>query len=290
MELPAEKELRRIVNAALYGFFQDLYMHVSARLTLPRRAACDQLLVVGAEEAVSGFEKLKAEPATPGVDNLMKEIDKLCTLRAVGIPEEVVADVPFKVCHLFKRRGAKERAGEMRDHPEPIRMTLMACFISIRTSEVFDDITRMMMQLLHRIDAQTEQQFERELLQDIKRAAGKLQILHCVSEAVVAHPEGTVRKVIFPRIKEEVFHDLVAEFQISGPQYRWIYHTIMRNKYGRHYRRMVPLVLRHLTFRSGNRFQPVLDALALIKRYWGAKQEYSPDDIPWEGRPFQTGG
>jgi len=283
VELPAEKELRRIVNAALHGFFQDLYTHVSGRLTFLMRAACDQLLVVEVEETVSGFEKLKAEPATPGVDNLKKEINKLCILRAVGIPEEVVADVPFKVRHLLKRRAAKERAGEMRDHPEPIRMTLMACFIAIRTSEVLDDITRMMMQLLHRINAQTEQQLERELLQDIKRVAGKLQILHRVSEAVVSHPEGTVREVIFPRIKEEVFHDLVAEFQSSGPQYRWIYHTIMRNKYGRHYRRMVPLVLQHLTFRSGNRFQPVLDALALIKRYWGTKQEYSPDDIPWEG-------
>lgn len=159
----------------------------------------------------------------------------------------------------------------------------MACFVFVRTSEVIDDITRMTMQMLHRIEAQTDQQLQRELLHDMKRVAGKMQILFRVAEAVTTRPDGTVRQVIFPQVKEAVFHDLVAEFRTSGSQYRWIYHTIMRRKYGRHYRRMVPLVLEHLTFRSDNRFQPVIDALTVIKQYWGTKHEYLPEEVPMDG-------
>jgi len=57
----------------------------------------------------------------------------------------------------------------------------------------------------------------------------------------------------------------------------------MRNKYARHYRRMLPLVLENLVFRSDNRFQPVIDALAVIKRHMKMKQPYFPEDVPLEG-------
>ena len=232
---------------------------------------------------MSAFEKLKAEPAKPSVENLKKKVTKLQTLRALGITAGHVADVPVQTQHLLKRRATNERASEMREHPAHIRSTLMACFVHVRTSEVVDDITRMTMQMVHRIDARTEQQLQREFLRDIKRVAGKMQILFRVAEAVMEQPDGTVRQVLFPRVKEEVFQNLLAEFRTSGPQYRWIYHSLMRNKYGRHYRRMLPLVLEHLTFRSDNRFQPVIDALAVLKRYWGTKQDYLPEEVPLEG-------
>jgi hypothetical protein len=47
IELPAEAELRRIVRAALHGFFDDLYRRVTAQLSQTVRAALDALLVVG---------------------------------------------------------------------------------------------------------------------------------------------------------------------------------------------------------------------------------------------------
>ena len=89
--------------------------------------------------------------------------------------------------------------------------------------------------------------------------------------------------MIFPRVKEDVFRDLVAEAKASGPQYRLWYQYVMRQKYVRHYRQMLPGVLEHLTFRSENRFRPVLDALAVIKRSLGTKFQYFPEDVPLEG-------
>ena len=283
IELPAEKELRRITNAALNGFFQDLYTLISSRLSPTVRAELDQLLVVADGEAVSGFEGLKTDPAAPGVDNLKREMTKLKSLRAVGITTEDLADVPPKALHILKRRARNERAGEMREHPDQIRYALMSCFIHLRASEVTDDITRMMIEMIHRIDVQTEKQLDRELLQDIKRVEGKMQILFRVAEAVVTNPEGTVREVIFPRVREDVFQNLVAEFKTSGPQYRLIHQYLMRNKYARHYRRMLPIVLENLVFRSDNRFQPVIDALTVIKRHINTKQQYFPEDVPLEG-------
>jgi hypothetical protein len=114
IELPAEAELRRMVRAALHGFFDDLYERVTAQLSETVRAALDALLVVGPDETQSAFDRLKAEPSAPGVKPLQQELAKLHTLRAIGVPAASLATIPFKVLQLLKRRATNERASEMR--------------------------------------------------------------------------------------------------------------------------------------------------------------------------------
>ena len=154
----------------------------------------------------------------------------------------------------------------MRAHPAPIRYTLMVCFVMVRTMEVTDDVVRMLLEMIRRIETQTEKHLQKTLLQDVKRVAGKVQLLYRIAEAVVEDPDGTIRTVLFPEVKEETFRDLATEAKASGPQYRIWYQYVMRQKYIHHYRQILPWILEHLTFRSENRFQPVIEALAVIKQ------------------------
>ena len=131
IELPAERELQRLVRTALWGFFHAIYTNVTAQLSEPVRTALDQLLVIAPEASQSIFEQLKAEPAAPGVKNLHHELAKLQALRALGVPADALATVPLKVIQLLKRRATNERVGEMRAHPTPTRYALLACFIYI---------------------------------------------------------------------------------------------------------------------------------------------------------------
>ena len=174
IELPAERELSRLVRAALQSFFHDLYERVAARLPGVVRANLDQLVEVAPDASQSEFDQLKAGPSGPGVNNLHKEIAKLQALRAIGISEEALAKVPFKVLQTLKQRAQNEHASKMREHPAPIRYALMACFIRLRMMEVTDDAVRMMMEVIQRIDTQTEKQLHKELLQDIKEVSGEI--------------------------------------------------------------------------------------------------------------------
>jgi hypothetical protein len=283
IELPAERELRRVVRTALHEFFHDLYTRVAVRLPETVRTTLDQLLVVESNASVSAFEQLKTPPAAPGITQLQKEMTKLQTLRTVGVPAEALADVPEKVVTLLQRRAHNEHASEMRAHPATIRYALMACFIHGRTMEVTDDVVRMLLEIIRRIDTQTEKHLQKELLRDIKRVTGKVQLLYRIAEAVVEEPDGTIRTVLFPQVKEETFRDLVTEAKASGPQYRIWYQYVMRQKYVHHYRQMLPWVLEHLTFRSENRFQPLIEALAAIKLALGTKGPHFPAEVPVEG-------
>jgi flagellar motor switch protein FliG len=108
----------------------------------------------------------------------------------------------------------------MRAHPAPIRYALLASFIHTRTMDVTDDGVRMLLEIIRRMDTQTEKHLHKTLLQDIKRVAGKVQLLYRIAEAVVEEPDGTIRTVLFPQVKEETFRDLAAEAKASGPQDR----------------------------------------------------------------------
>jgi hypothetical protein len=220
LELPAERELQRLVRTALHGFFHDLYARVTAELPAETLARLDHLLVIESEAAQSVFDQLKSEPSAPGVKNLQHELTKLQTLRGLGVPAGAFAGVPEKVLQLLKRRATNERAGEMRAHPPVIRHALLACFVHVRTMEVTDDAVRMTLEVIRRIDTQTEKHLEKTLLQDIKRVTGKVQLLYRIAEAGVDTPDGTIRNVLFPCVKEATFHALVAEAKASHPHYR----------------------------------------------------------------------
>ena len=87
-------------------------------------------------------------------------------------------------------------------------------------------------------------------------------------------------------VNEQTLRDLVKEWQATGPAYRQHVQTVIRNSYRSHYRRMVPPLLDALDFRSNNtRHQPVLRALALVKKYADSKVLYYPSDeeVPLEG-------
>jgi TnpA family transposase len=57
----------------------------------------------------------------------------------------------------------------------------------------------------------------------------------------------------------------------------------MKRKYTQHYRQILPLILENITFRSDNRFQPVVEALSTIKRYLGTNYQHFPEDVPLKG-------
>jgi hypothetical protein len=59
VELPAERELERVINGALNGFFQDVHQRISGALAAEVRACIDSLLVVPDLAAASAFEGLK---------------------------------------------------------------------------------------------------------------------------------------------------------------------------------------------------------------------------------------
>jgi hypothetical protein len=174
-------------------------------------------------------------------------------MRALERPADLLEGLSPQVLRAYRQRVAVEEPYELRRHPTPLRMSLLAAFSYLRGRELTDTLVDLLIELIHRIGARAERRVERELLEDLKRVSGKTGLLFRLAEATLTHPEGIVKEVVFPVVSEQTLHELVKEWHATGPRYRHRVQTVMQRSYRAHYRRMLPRLLETLRWTQGGR-------------------------------------
>ena len=206
----------------------------------------------------------------------------------IGVGASITASVAHSCCAIcairvvrYRRRVTAEAPYELRRHLQAARLTWLAAFGHLHGRTLTDDLADLLIETIHHIGARAERRVERELLDDVKRVAGKQNLLFDLAGAVLEQPDGIVRDVVFPVVGEQTLRDLVKEAKATGPSYRTTLRTVIRNSYKGHYRRVVPEILQHLEFRSNNaHHRPIIEALDLLKRYAGTRLQTFPAEEP----------
>lgn len=126
------------------------------------------------------------------------EIAKLATIRAVGLPATLFTDVSPKVVAAWRARVAMETPSLLREHPEPIKLTLLAAYLRCRQREITDTLVDLLIATVHRINARAETKVVGQVVAELKRVAGKENILFKMTEAALDTPQGPVNEVIYP--------------------------------------------------------------------------------------------
>lgn len=298
IEPPTPERIERLVRSALHAHEQRFCATVGRRLAPQIRDRLDGLLLPvpagprtpmpdpGADPGRAVLRHLQADPGRAGLDGILEETAKLDRIRAVGLPPDLFEGVSPRVLRAYRRRAAVEEPHELRRHPAPLRMTLLAAYCQLRGRELTDNLVDQLIQTVHRIGAKAERRVEHELLEGLRRVAGKSGLLFQLAEAALAHPEGLVKEVVYPIVDEPTLRDLVREGKATGSAYHRQVQTVIRNSYRAHYRRMLPPLLRALGFRSNNEaHRPVIRALALLERYADSRlHAFPPDeDVPLDG-------
>lgn len=299
IEPPTPERLERITRSAMRTFEERFCATTVLSLSLATIERLDALLKPEVSDTDTQAEieessstlttplaALKADPGRIGLDSLQKEVAKLQLLRQLALPDKLFERVSSKVLQTYRQRVAVEPPRELRRHPASRRHTFLAAFCWLRSQEITDNLVELLISIIHRIGARAEQRVEKELLDDFKRVSGKTGLLFRLAEAALNQPDGVVREVVYPVVGEQTLKNLVREFKSSGNAYREKVYTVMRSSYSNHYRRMVPLLLSLLEFRSNNEVHcPVIQALELLKKYTNSKQRYydASSEVPIEG-------
>ena len=293
IEPPTGERVERLIRSALHSCEQNFCATTSAQISPETQAKIDGILNTdkaleeqSPQSQTFDFNHLKTDPGRVGLESLLKEIDKLETIRKLELPSNLFNDISPKIIHHYRQRASAEPPRELRRHPEQIRYTLVAAFCWQRSQEITDSLVELLIQIVHRIGIRAERKVDKELIADFKRVSGKNNILFRMATASLEHPEKSVQDVIYPVVSPSTLKNLVKEFKSSGPTYRERVYTVMRASYLHHYRRMVPQILEALEFRSNNElYQPVIKALELIKKYTDSSQHYysSEDEVFVDG-------
>lgn len=214
--------------------------------------------------------ELKADPVRVGLDTLLREVDKLGSVRAIGLPDGLFEDASEKLVEAWRARAARSYPSDLRTSPRPVRLTLLAALCWSRIAEVTDSLVDLLIAVVHKMDVRAERKVEGELLEDLKRVRGKEGILFSLAEAAVEHPDDTIRGALYPVVGEGTLKDLVKEAKARETVFRGRMRTVLRSSYTAHYRKMLPPLLAALSFRSNNTaYRPVMDALDTLSRYVG---------------------
>jgi len=292
IEPPSPDRLDRLVRSVIHQHEEVWCDGLLARLPAATSAGLDALLKAPHSAATGGKDSrppliaLRAGAGQASLQSVVEEADKLACIRALELPADLFTALPSKVLLAYRRRVAAEELHELRRHPRPLRLTLLAAFCHVRGREITDALVDLLIAMVHRIGATAEKRVESELIADLKRVAGKPALLFKLAAASLAKPDDTVRAVVFPVVDEQTLRDLVAEGEATGPMYRHHLQSVIRGSYRSHYRRMLPIVLGALTFRSNNQdHRPVLDALALVRRHLDSKLQCYPleETVPLDG-------
>jgi hypothetical protein len=183
----------------------------------------------------------------------------------------------------YRHRAATETPYHLRQHPPTIRYTLMAAFYVQRSQEITDNLIELLINIIKKIGTRAERRINKELVTDFQEVTGKTNILFRIAEVAVASPEGIIEQVIYPVVSQKTLKDLVTEYKATGTAYRQRVYTVMRSSFANHYRRMIPILLEILEFRSNNDIhRPVIQALELLKKYAHSKARYydTGEEIP----------
>jgi Domain of unknown function (DUF4158) len=275
IEPPSAGRCDRIVRSALYQAEQALTLCVSARLG-PQASGRLAELAAAVDDDTAGGEPsalslIKSVPGNVSLESVLTEIGKLDAVRAIGLPGAVFTGVAPKVVAAWRARAAVEAPSHLRTHPEPLKLTLLAALVYERQREITDTLADLLISTVHRIGARAERKVTQELVSEFRKVAGKETLLFRVAEAAIARPDDTVRAVVYPVTGEKMLRDLVAEYKSSGPAYRRTVQSTLRASYTGHYRRGLVKLLEVLEFRAGSSAcQPVIEALALIRRHAAA--------------------
>jgi TnpA family transposase len=296
---PTPDRVRRLVHTAIHRYDERLCASIMQRLSLETRTGLDALLTVELpetqawEETASALEEAEVEggaveapqePAPPrslsalhtlkqdvgplSLERVLEEIAKLERIHQLSLPADLFAQVSAKTLDSYRNRVAVEDLQEVRRHPDPIRFTLLAAYCWRRRQEIVDTLVELLLDVAHHLTTKAERRVEKAFVKDIKKVSGKTNLLFRLAEAAVDKPDGTVREVVFPVVSEQTLRDLVKEYKAGGSTYQQQVQKAMRGPYSKHYRRMVPVILKHLAFCSNNEVhQPIIQALELLKKY-----------------------
>ncbi len=296
---PTPDRVRRLVHTAIHHFDERLCATIMQQLSVETRTQLDALLTVqlpeaqAREETASALEEAEVEagtaevsqePAPPrpqsalqalkqdvgplSLERVLQEIAKLERIHQLGLPADLFAHVSAKTLDSYRNRVAVEELQEVRRHPDPIRFTLLAAYCWRRRQEIVDTLVELLLDVAHHLSTKAERRVEKAFVKDIKKVSGKTNLLFRLAEAAVDKPDGTVREVVFPVVSEQTLRDLVKEYKAGGSTYQQQVQKAMRGPYSKHYRRMVPVILKHLAFCSNNEaHQPIVAALDLLRNY-----------------------
>ena len=265
--------LKRLLNSAQHQFEVQTCETIMQQLPKACRRALDGLSgpqsdswLLDPDEIV--LNQLKQEAGGVGLKSLQAELSKLETIQQLTLPADLFKGLNEQLVERYRLRVETESLTEIRRHPDAIRYTLLSAFCHQRSQEIVDSIIELFILLVHRLESRSRRRTSSEIVATAQADQAHDQLLYQIAVAALSEPEGTVKDVIYPVASEARLETVVDSLGEGGTSFKERLHSKMRQSYTHYYRRLLPLILNALEFRSDSlNLKPLLAAIKLLKDF-----------------------
>jgi TnpA family transposase len=280
-------KIERYILSSLNTFESNLFRRISRQINKNHRASLLDLVETQEKQSANNYylRDLKQDAGNVSLESILDEVKKINRIQDIGLPMSLFDGISPRVLEKYKARIMSERPSEIRDHKDSIKFTTLAIFCHVRRQEIMDNLVDLLIQVVHKIGKRSENKVNKKIIAESKKVDGKQAILLDLARVAVTYPDGIIKEVVYPVVKEATLQDIIKELQLTKGYKKQVY-THMRASYSNHYRRMLSPILETITFQSNNSIhQPVLKALKILKKYLDSTAIYYPTSqrIPIKG-------
>jgi len=288
IEPPSNKYLSRIINSSIYnwesGFFNEIYQTISTQT----KTELDKLLNESKTKKNINYRELKTDKGNVSVITFETESKKLEILKKISLNDIIplLQKIPPEILKRYKDRIASEPAREIRRHPAKIKYAFLSIFVYVRSIEMLDFLGDLLIQILNKMKHKAEKRIEKDSLNENRKVKNKNIIFYNILKACTNYPNKKIKDIIFPILNKEKMTLIIEEYESKGISFKDKIITSIIKSYSHHYRHIMPIILRTMEFNSNNSaFQPIIDALSVIKKYSTKQIQYYPknEKVPTNG-------
>ena len=136
----------RIVASARTKFEKQFADQTLARLSTVQVEALERIVHDATETGL--LAELKGDPGQLGLETLLREIDKLATVRTLDIPADLFLGVTPKTVEAWRSRAARAYRSDLLASTLPVRVTLAAALCWSRRTEINDALVDLLLGLV----------------------------------------------------------------------------------------------------------------------------------------------
>jgi hypothetical protein len=160
-ELPALDTLMRLAATAHSSVNAAQWDEVYGRLSETQRSALESMLIVEENTQNSSFADLCRAPGRASRKNLRLLIERYAWLQQLPDPTAALHGVVDAKVLQWANEARRLKAPELREYIAARRQTLLLAVIRQARGQVLDDLTRMLLRLVRKIEWKSEQRLER---------------------------------------------------------------------------------------------------------------------------------
>ncbi|KTD53859.1 Tn3 family transposase [Legionella sp. PATHC038] len=282
-----EKTMARVIVDATNAFENDLFEKLKNSLSTTDEAQLNGLLLPY-KEGLSYLGWVNKEINNPSLDSILDLMEQLSILNRFNFDSATIQLMPRKRTIHYSEAFTRFNPSDLKQMTDNKRCAHLMIHCHTRKENVIDKTIDMFNRIIRNVIHKSEKRVVRKLINDVKKVYGKDTILFNIAEVCLEQPDATIRDKIFPIVGQDKLKNIIDEYKKKGPKYQSLLHQQIRSSYATYYRRMVQPLLENIVFRSNNsEHQPILDALALIKKYFDSNKTYFPDneEVPLDCLP-----